>query len=286
MLYEAINATSVVDAADLAGTAGEGITVSPSNVYQIFGEIAEALDSYNIPQEDRFFIIVPQFKNFLWQYISGKESLLGDRTGETGNIGRYNNMDLYMSNNATGVSRWTPADNPSDEDTITIEGITFTFQSAIGTAAGNILQTTNLATTIDNLFALIDAGGVGDGVNYVSLSTANQRTVQNWVAYDGTTYFEIRIKGTPNPTVSGSVAADTWDAKWEVSNMLAGRKKAIDVAIQIPKGKNGVIVDTQMASTVSAGKRGINIMPLLAGGVKTFYVGKDELVKVKMRTDS
>lgn len=285
VLYEAYNATSDIDASDLGGNAAEGISLSVSNVYQIFGEAAEQLDALNIPQEDRYAQISPMFKNKLWQYIQGKESALGDRTGEYGNIGRYGGFDLFLSANHTVAARWTPADNPTDEDTITIEGITFTFQSVMGTAAGSILQTTSLAVTIDNLVALINAGGVGDDTNYYSLSTANKRTVQNWVAYDGTTYFEVRVKGATSITVSGSVAADTWDAKYQNQVLQFGHRKAIDVAIQNKANQNG-IVDVQMASTVSAGKRGTNVMPLLLAGVKTYYVGLDELVKILVRTDS
>lgn len=284
VLYEVVNATTTVDAANLGGTSGEGIALTSANMAQLFGEVNEALDTLDIPEEERYIVISPLAYNKLWQFIGGKESMLGDKTGETGMIGNYGGLKIYKSNNTTCEARWTPADNPSDEATITIEGITFTFQSVIGSVAGNILQTTSLAVTIGNLVALINAGGVGDGTNYVSLSTANQRTVQNWVAVDGTTYFLVRIKGGGNDiTVASSESADTWDAKWETQDLFAGRKDAISAAIQI--GKQG-IVDTAMASTVSAGKRGTNVMPLLAGGVKTFNAGKDELVWIKVRTDS
>jgi len=281
VLYEAINANTTVDASNLGGTSGEGISLTPSNVAEIFGEISEGLDAYDVPEEERYITLSPLFFNKLWQFIGGKESMLGDKTGETGNVGKYGGLKIYKSNNLTGEARWTPADNPADEATITIEGITFTFQSVIGTAAGNILQTTSLAVTLDNLVALINAGGVGDGVNYVSLSTANQRAVQNWVAVDGGTYVIIRVKGTSKLTVASSEAADTWDEKYRYENILAGRKMAISAAIQTDP-----MVDVQMASTVSAGKRGTNVMPLLVGGVKTFNQGKNELVRSKVRADS
>lgn len=284
VLYEVINATTSVDAANLGGTADEGISLTSANVALLFGEVNEALDALDIPESERYFAISPLAYNKLWQFIGGKESMLGDKTGETGMVGMYGGLKIFKSNNTTAEARWTPADNPADDATITIEGITFTFQDTIGTAAGNILQTTSTAVTIDNLVALINNGGVGDGVNNVSLSTANQRTVQNWVAVDGTTYFLVRIKGAGNDiTVASSEAADTWDAKWEYQDLVAGRKMAISAAIQT--GGQG-IVDTAMASTVSAGKRGTNVMPLLVGGTKVFNQGKNELVRVKVRTDS
>lgn len=279
VLYEVFNANSTVDAGNLGGASGSPITVSSGNVAEIFGEVNEALDALNIPQEERYFAISPLFYNKLWQFIQGKESLLGDKTGETGNIGTYGNLKLYKSNNLTGSALWTPANNPSDEDTLTIEGITFTFQSVIGVAAGNVLQTTNTATTLAALAALINAGGVGDAVNSVSLSAANQREVQKWVAVATATTISVRVKGTPSITVTGSEVADTWTLT--AQNLIAGRKMAISVAIQTDP-----MVDVQMASTVANGKRGTNVMPLLVGGVKTFYQGKNELVRVPVSTTS
>jgi hypothetical protein len=285
VLYSgAINATNTVDASNLGGTAGEGISLSTSNVLNVFGEINEYLDSENIPQDERYAVITPLFKNKLWQYIAGKESLLGDKTGEKGNIGSYGSLKLYVSNNDTGEARWTPANNPSDGDTITIEGITFTFKATPGTTAGAIDIGSDTAHTIDNLVALINNGGVGDDTNNVSVSTANQRAIQNWVAVDGATYILVYVKGTPSLTVTGSESGDTWDAKYVVQDILAGRKKAIDTAIQT-KGVMGII-DVKQASTVANGKRGTNIMPLLSAGTHVYNVGKSELVRVKIRTDS
>lgn len=279
--YEAFSAADTIDDGDLGGTAGNGITVSVANVPNVFAAINRKLDANNVPLEERFFAISPQFKERLWLYISGKESLLGDRTGENGNIGRYGGLELYLTNNLTGAARWTPANNPSDADTITINGITFTFKTTIGTTAGNILIGGSTALTIDNLVALINNGGAtsDSGVSNVSLSTANQRTVQNWVAVDGATYIEVRAKGASYMTVTGSDATDVWTAAQQIQNLLAGRKKAIDMVVQHEP-------DVKMDSTVSAGKRGMNIMPLTLFGTKTFNQGTNEIFKVQVRSDA
>jgi len=285
VLYEAVNANSTVDDADLGGTSGYGITLTTANIDSTFGEINEALDSLNVPEEERFLVLTPLFYNKLWQRIAGKDSMLGDKTGETGMIGTYGSLKLYKSNNLTGMARWTTGDgaDASNGETITIEGITFTFVSSIGTTAGNILIAGTLATTIDNLVALINAGGVtsDSGVSNVSLSTANQRAVQNWVAVDGTTYVEIRVKGTPSLTVSGSV--DSWNTNYTSQILLAGRKGAIDAAIQT---RGGNIVDVKTQETIANGKRGINVMPLLVGGTVTFNNNKNALAKVLINSAS
>lgn len=278
-LYEVFAANNDVDAGDIGGTAGDGITVTVSNVLEIFGAVNMKLDVQNVPDSERFFAISSEFKNKLWSYIAGKATLLGDKTGESGNIGEYAGLKLYHTNALPGSARWTPADNPANGATITIQGITFTFVSSIGTTAGNILQDTSTAVTIDNLVALINAGGVGDGVNNVSLALADRRAVQDWVAVDGTTYIEVRVKGASYLTVTTSEALDLWTATQQLQNLLAGRKGAIDFVVQKEPS-------VEMGSTISAGKSGMNILPMTLAGAKTFYQGKNEIVRVKVRSDA
>jgi hypothetical protein len=278
-LYQAFNANLTVDDGDIGGTALNGITVSTSNVLNIFGAINMKLDTQNVPESERFFVISPQFYQQLWSYIAGKASMLGDKTGENGNIGEYGGLKLYKSNNLTGSARWTPANNPTDADTLTIQGITFNFVDTIGTTAGNVHIGANLAETLDNIVALINNGGVGDDVNNVSLSLANRRSVQDWVAVDGATYFDVRVMGASYLTVSGSEAADVWTAAQQIQNLLAGRKGAIDAVIQKEPS-------VDMDSTVSAGKAGMNILPMTLFGTHVFNQGKNEIVRVMARSDA
>lgn len=281
--YEVINANNTVDDGTIGGTTGNGITVTTSNIYPIFGAINQKLDVQNVPMNDRFFAISPQFRNILWQAIQGKQTMLGDRTAENGNIGEFAGLPLFLTNNLTGEAVWTPGDGltPTDAETLTINGITFTWKTTIGTTAGNVLAATNMTTSIDNLVALINAGGVtsDSGVSNVSLSTANQRTVQTWVAANVSGTLRVRAMGASYMTVSGSQAADVWTAAKQVQLLMAGRKKSVDCVVQ-------QYPTVKMAETTSAGKIGMNIIPYTLFGVKTFNQGKNELVLVKMRSDN
>lgn len=277
--YEALNANDTIDDGDLGGTAANGITATVANIDNIFAKTNRKLDVNNVERSERFFGMSPQFYDVLWSRIAGRESLLGDKTSEAGMVGHYAGFELFMTNNLTGSAVWVPANNPSNNDTITINGITLTFVSSIGSAAGNILIGGNTAATIDNLVALINGAGVGDGVNNVSLSTANKRIAQNWVAVDGTSSIEVRAKGASYMTVTGSDSNDVWTAAKQIQHMLAGRKGSIDVVIQKEP-------DVEMASTVSAGKRGMNILPMTVFGIKTFNQGKNEIFDVQVRSDA
>lgn len=279
--YEVVNANNTVDDGSLGGTSGNGITVSTSNIFNIFGKINEKLDANNVPLSERYFAISPQFKNILWLAIQGKQTMLGDKTGEAGNIGEYGGLKLYLTNNLTGEATWVPANNPSNNDTITVQGITFTFVTTIGSTAGNILVAGSTALTIDNLVALINAGGVttDSGVSNVSLSVANRRAVQMWVAVDNTTSITVRVKGASYVTVSGSDGTDVWTAAKQIQSLMAGRKKAVDCVVQ-------KYPTVKMDETTSAGTIGMNILPYTLFGTKTFNQGKNELVWVKVRSDA
>ncbi len=273
-LYEVVNANLDVDDGDVGGTDGSPLTLSTSNISTVVSKINRKLDEQNVPRQGRFWNISPQMFEVLWAYIAGKESLLGDKTGEGGGVGKYGGLELYMTNNLTASAVWTPVDNPTDEATITIDGVVFTFQSVIGAVAGNVLQTTNLETTLTNLAHLIN-NPASTTANHVAFSGADLRTVQEMVAVATATYITVYHKGKSYMTVATSEALDLWSKATQHS--LAGAKGAIDMVIQRqPK--------TDIASTVSAGKAGTNVMILDVFGVQTFNQGKNEIVNVKIAT--
>jgi hypothetical protein len=276
-LYEVFNAADTIDDGDIGGTAGNPITLTKANAFSVLLAINQKADSNDLPMEGRKQVLSPQFKRLLVERLEGKESLLGDKTGENGNIGRYDGLEFYLSNNVATSARWTPANDPSDGDTITINGITFTAETSTLDAAGKFASGTNTATTLIALADFINGGGATLSGKGYALSTANQRTVQNWVAVldnpTTPTYIEIRVMGSPTITVSGSDATDVWSLKTQ--HLLFTMDKAIDAVVQKEPS-------VEMASTVSAGKSGMNILPLTLAGFKTFYQGKNEIFDVQI----
>lgn len=281
-LYQVVNANSIVDDATLGGTSGAGITPSVGTILQIFGAVNMKLDVQNVPEEERFFVISPQFYNVLWQYIAGKVTMLGDKTGENGNLGEYAGLQLYKSNNLTGSAQWIPTATPSNADTLTILGVVFTFVTTIGTTAGNVLIGGSISNSVQNIVALINAAGVGDAVNNVSLALADQRTVQQWVAVDvgaAHTTVEVRAMGASYLSLASSNASNPWSTTIQLQNLLAGRKGAIDVVVQREPS-------VDMASTVAAGKSGVNILPMTLAGFFVFHQGKNEIVWIKLNSSN
>lgn len=275
VLYQVRNANDTVDYNDLdsAQTAGAPIPVTAANVYRLFTIAGRKLDSNNVTPENRFAVISSEVKQAVLEYYGGKESALGDKTSEYGNLGRAFGFELYHSNNLTGSARWTPANQPSDADTVTIEGVVFTFETGSLDAAGKIKSETSTEVTLDNLVAFINSGGVATTAQGYVLSAANQRTVRNFVAVDGTTYMDIYVKGTPNVTVLGSDAADTWTYKTQ--HNVFGQKGAIDCVTQIEP-------TVEIASRVAAGYLGTNVLPHTLYATNLFYDEKERVVDVQV----
>jgi len=276
VLYEAVNANNTVDDGSLGGTSGAPLALSVNNVQLVASKINRKLDERNVPTDERFWVISPQIKDFLWQYVAGKESLFGDKTSEFGNMGKFAGLSLFVSNNLSGSAIWTPANNPTNGDTIVIGGVTFTFVSSIGSNPGNVLIAGSTALTLDNLVALINDPSTTNA-NQVGFTGQSLDTVSNMVATDGTTYLGVVHKGASYITVSGSDAADVWSKKAQRS--LAGRKGAIDVVMQ-------KLPTVESASMVSANKFGTTYLALSLYGVKTFNQGKNEIVDVQIDSSS
>lgn len=279
-LYQVFNAANTVDDGSIGGVAGNGLVATVGNFLDVLAAVNIQLDVQNVPENEKFLVLSPQFFAVLWKFISGRYTLLGDKTGENANLGEYADLQLYKSNNLTGSATCTFGADPTDGDTITIQGVTLTFKTTIGVTAGNVLRTGVLATDLTTLAAFINGGGVTQdaGVSSVTLALADQRTVQNFVAVATATTLEIRVLGASYLTVTSSNATNPWTAALQIQNMFAGRYKCVDAVIQKEPS-------VEMGSTVSAGKSGTNILPMTLFGVYTFNQGKNEMVRIKLRSD-
>jgi hypothetical protein len=265
VLAEYANATSYIDAGDVGGSAGTSISPDTTNINKIFTAAGRKLNSLNVSAQNRFAVIGPAILEVLQQYTAGKDTQIGDKVMENGYIGSRFGFDLYISNNLTYTGTWTPSDNPSNGETLTIGGVTFTFVSTIGTTAGNVLQTTNTATTIANLVDLIN-NPTSTTANHVALSSAQKAALEGLVATDGTTYMSLVGPGL-GETVGGGTAQGTWSA--EIVHLLFGQKGATALVMQ--KEPSVEIKDV-------SDKLGKNFAPWMLYGLKTWNNNKDMLV--------
>lgn len=278
------DAVDTVDDGDLGGTAGNGLTVSVNNVLKVFGVANKKLDAQNISRSNRFAIISPEFYDFFWQFIAGKESQLGDSTGVNGHIGKYAGFDLYMSNNLAFSAKLVMASIPTENDTITINGVTFRWKATIAQAgdidigASATISNTNLAAAINDSETLFDTPST-EGTLYWELTAANRAKLRGVAATAAAAYTTIIASGHSWFAVSEtlSAAADVWTSALQIQHCLFGQKNAIDVVIQ--KRPNVEFKDVY-------NKLGKNVVPWTLLGVKTFNEGTKMLIDGQFRSDS
>jgi hypothetical protein len=269
---EFAQASSDVFNADVGGSgATTPIPVTTSNVNQLFTAIHRKLDRLNMPMEGRFALIGPAILETVRLYIGGKDTSAADLIGENGKVMTRFGLDLYYSNNLGYSARWTPANDPTANDTVTIAGVTFTFVASPA-AAGDIDIEGTVATTLDSLVAAINGTGVGDGTDYFELTPEQRFQLQQAgiVATDGTTY--LGITGNGDVVVSASDAAnDPWSL--QTQHMLGGVKGATDLVVQ--KSPN-------VAFRTAEKRLGRYVYPWMLFGKKTFRDMKDALVDVNI----
>lgn len=274
-LGEVINADHTVDDGDIGGTAGTAITLSTSNVLAVFAAAGKKLNKANISMENRYAVISPTTHQLLLEYLAGKDTQMADKTGMNGMVGRFMGFDLYLSNNTYWTGRWTPADQPSDGDTLTIAGVTFTFETGTIDTAGMVKSETSTAVTIDNLVLALNAPATSVSAKYQAVSDANVAALEGISATDGTTYIAITFEGGGEVAVSGSEALDLWSV--EIVHLMFGQKGAVDLVIQ----KEPTVVFKEVSD-----KLGKNVLPWTLYGIKTFDEGDAALVDVKLNSAS
>jgi len=192
--------------------------------------------------------------------------------GANGMIGRRFGFDIIYSNNLPFSAKWTPSDQPSDSDTLTIAGVTFTWETSTLTTAGQVKSETDVATSLDNLVAFIN-NDYTSGTEGYNLTARNRWLLDKYgiVATDGTTY--LGIVGYGDIVVACSESNDAWSE--ETQRPLFGIKGAINMVVQ----KSPNVVFKEVSNML-----GRNVFVWNLYGLKTFEEDKDALVYAKVNT--
>lgn len=287
-------ATSVVDDGSLGGTSGNGITVGVGNIANVFAAALQALQLQNIifDPNARFTgdvkqdltrvvpaaAISPQVYNQLLLFVGGKNSAFGDKVSRNGHAGMFFGFNLFVSNNIGWSGSLALATQPTDGDTATANGVTFTFKTVLGATPGNVLIGGSAAAAQTNLIALLNAPGTTTA-NGVALSTANQNLLKNLTASQGTNAVTVIMLGYGTVVVSQSMTAagNIWTAAKQVQHNLFGVNNSISLIIQKRP--------TYKINPVT-GKVGSDFVTWTAYGIKVFNDQKPMLVDVQVNSSS
>jgi len=277
---EVTNATYTIDAADFGGTAGTGASITPANIQKMFALAKKKLSRGKVKNGEKFANLTPDVMQALLEYLAGKESVLGDKTGEAGHQGRYYGFELYETNAAYWTGRLNLATQPTNTDTIVINGVTFTFVSSIGTTAGNVLIGANVDATRVNLTTLINAPGTTTA-NGVALSNDDQALLYGITATDvaASDWMNLTYRGAGGIVVSETLtdATDGWSTTLCMNQLMFGVKGAVDFVIQ-----KQPTVQIEKAEN----RLGFKVIPYTLFGKKTFRDGARKLINVKVNTIS
>lgn len=264
---------------DFGGTTGNGITLTTSNVGQIFTKARQKLGlADNDQDESKWAVISEEFYTVLQDKLSDRESDLGDEMSRNGYVGKYMGFKLYKSNAlGSSYSLAYDATTPTATDTVTINGVVFTFQTTIGSTAGNVLAVTDGVTSLTNLKNFINDPGTTSATQ-VALSTANQNLLKGITASisggaTGTLTLKVEGKGSIAVSETLTPAADVWTTGLQIQHILIGQGKPVDVVVQkYPK----------MFLQDRTGYIGKDVVNYLVYGLKTFADGARRMVDVKI----
>jgi hypothetical protein len=247
-------AGSYLDAADVGGTAGQAITVTQNNVAQMFSVAKQKLMLKNViyaanarftggfkveqPEGMPIAIISPEVLTYIELYVGGKDTLLGDKTSTNGYSGYFHGFNLFISNSLAWQGTLNFATNPTDGDTIVINGVTLTFKATLGSTAGNVHICSTAAATLTNLVTFLTTPGTtiaeDTDTGAVALSTANQNKLKGFAFTDSTTSMGVVATGWGTIVVSETLtaAADIWTTTSQILHNIFAISKSVSLVIQ------------------------------------------------------
>lgn len=291
--------TQTLDAGDMGGTAGEGVTITTANVKKMFFTAKRLLQKQNILLDNgaRFTgfkseddqnamavaVISPEVYQNLLEAVDGKDTVFGDKVAQSGNAGMYAGFNIFVSNALGWSASLAFATIPTAADTITINGVVLTATANGGaTVAGDYSISTTNDLAAANLVQLINGTGTAGASTYIELSAANRLLLKNITATYSASTDKLTLKATGKGSVAVSEtltpAANIWTTTLQVQHCLFGVANAIDVVIQKEP--------SMRTKDAPSAKVGYDFITWTACGYKVFNEGKAQMIDAWIRTDA
>lgn len=274
---EVLNATQTFDTGDLTTLASNGtpITLNSTTVPQMVTRMPAKLRRANQTLTNLALVIDSYGASDMSQFLLGKNIDLAASVFANGYTGDVSNAQMFVSENLTGTSVLGLATQPTDGDTVTIQGVVFTFKTVLGVTAGNVLIGASADAARANLAALINTPGTSTAEG-VALSSANQiilTDVLKLTAVNDNAANTMTITGIGSGRMTVSDTLTAGGDSWTLTAVHAyfGKKGAIDAVLQNVK-------EVDMRET--ADRRGTNVFSSYLGGIKTFADGAQKFLNV------
>jgi len=238
------NAANIVDSGYLgSGTAdGVGIVPAATNVLEVFAAADRLLEEQNIASTDRKAVICPRLAQSIKEFLGGRDTQLGDNKLQDGNLNlKFMGYNLYVSNNLYSTALLAMATQPTNGDTVVIDGITFIFRTALTSpaVAGEVLIGASADVARANLTALITAPGTttANGSAWATTHENYKKLVNRATATNDNSAntMALTYKGKSNLAVSETFAdpTDTWTATKTLAHNFFCADTPVDIVQQI-----------------------------------------------------
>ena len=277
VLAEYSNAYSYISAQDLGGSGTDAATVNSSNIMSLFTVAGRQLNKYNRGQLNRFAIVGPRLLAEIVSTVAGRETSFGDQVGANGYVGSRFGFDIYMSNNVPFSCAITTSSIPVDGETITIDGVVFTWE-AHGTncaSAGEVDIGTNEDEAYANLVLAINGTTAGTSATYYDVSADDREQLTQGGITASYTAHALVISGYGDVVITDTTT--NCAVTTNVQYPIFGVKKSIDFVIQKAPSVEFRTCENLLGKKVYA---------WTTYGKKTFTKEKKGLIYAKVNTSS
>jgi hypothetical protein len=271
---EVTNAFTTFDAGDLTTLAstGTGITLSATTVPQMVTRMPAKLRRFANQTITNMVLVVDAYAAAdIEQYLLGKQFSVVESVFKNGYAGPIATASVYVSENLSSSATLTIASAPANNDTVIINGVTFTFNTTLSTTPGAVLISGSAAAANTNLTALINSPRSTTTYG-TALSTANSdliNQISKMIATAAAT--TTKLVGAGRIVAGGTMTTttNTWSAN--VIHAYYGKIGAIDLVVQDLK-------EVDMRATTD--RRGTNVFSSYLAGIKTFADGAKKFLDV------
>lgn len=275
-------AGTTLDDGNFAGTAGNGLVVTASNVATVFTTAMQKLRLNNVVYNKRFkgganmklevpegmpiAIISPEILTYIELYLGGKDTLLGDQVSRNGYSGYFMGFECFVSNALPWTATLALPTIPTDTDTLVINGVTLTADAdgaAVGAGHYSIQAAVDDAAA--SLVQLINGTGTAGVDNYIDVSAADRRKLKNITAsYDtGTNLLTLVSSGWGTVEVSETFTAS--------GNIFTEGKEQIHPIFALTKSLSLVVQkNPDLEENFVSGKIGRDYIAWTVYGIKVF----------------
>jgi len=248
------------------------VTLSSTNTFTTFAEAKAALGNIGVNRDNLITVVDDYVAASVGNFVVTNGYQAGDTAIKRGYRGQLADMQMYLSSSLIASGSFTPANNLTDGETVTANGVVWTAR-AVPSLPGEFDIGASTAATIAILVNAINGSATGkdSATGYFEVSAADREKLYGIVATDGTTSLDI--------TSRGYRAVSSSSTEWGqiTINCLIMEKGAIDFAFK---------QKVKLVSQPVHKQLGTRYMTYTRYGLKTFVQNAKKIFNLKIQAQA